>query len=125
LKIRQVQTTVKRRYRAANKVLDDREVQNIDVEVENIELVSVPTHLIEHHDVVRDMIANPRVQTLCGLGARNQLGAGLRVAACEQRHLMPLGNQLLGQVRYDTLRSTIEARRAAFGKWSNLRNFHQ
>ena len=56
--------------------------------------------------------------------AGDQLGRGPRVAAGEQRDLVALANQLLGQVRDDALGAAVARRRHALDERRHLRDAH-
>jgi len=49
---------------------------------------------------------------------------GLRIAAGEQRDLMPLADQFLGQMGDDALGAAVTAGRTTFVQWGNLSNPH-
>ena len=52
------------------------------------------------------------------------LAAVIEVAAGEQRHVMALRDQFLGQIRDDALGSAVEARGHTFHQRRNLGDFH-
>ena len=78
------------RYRARRDVLEHRQMQDIGVEMQNVELVRSLTYLVERDHVVGDCVAHCRIKTQGPSRARNQLGGSDGISACEQRNLMPL-----------------------------------
>src|SRR5256885_14452577 len=64
------------------------------------------------------------VQTERGRTCGHQLRAGHRIAAGEERHLVPLAYQFFGKPGYDSLRSSVKFGRNTFIKRRNLGNSH-
>src|SRR5437763_9818606 len=79
---------------------------------------------IEHHQVIDKRILDPLIAPERHFTARLQGCSGARIAAGEQCHLVPLPDQLFGQVGDDTLATTIEPRRTTFVQRGDLRDSH-
>ena len=93
------------------------------MEVDHVELVRPLAQVVEHREVARDVVADAgEAQALRRAG--HELGRGLRIAAGEQRDVVTLADQLLGQPRDDALGPAVEARRNGLGEGSDLGNAH-
>ena len=57
----QVQPSVQRRNRPFSEIADDRVVQNVEMEMQNVEFVGDRAHFVEHDDVVRNGIPDARI----------------------------------------------------------------
>ena len=101
-----------------------REVKLVDVEMQDIEFVGHLAHAVEHQHVVRNRIPYIRVQSQCHRHAAHQLGAGNRIAAGKQGHVVTLPNQFVGEIGHDSLATTIQPRWHALHERRDLRNFH-
>ena len=81
-------------------------LQQIDMEMDDVELVGAPPHLVQHDDMRGDMAADAgEAQPLRHAG--NQFRRGLGVAAGKQRHIMTFGDKLLGQPGDDPFGSPV------------------
>ena len=89
-------------------------MQVVDVEVDDVELARGLGDVVEHREMVRERIVAIRIEPQAGARARPQLRARARIRRREERHLMAQSDQLLGEVRNDALRSSVELRRHAF-----------
>ena len=56
LQVGQVEAPVKRRHGTFSNVADEREVPLFDMEMQDVELISTATDLIEHDDMIGDMV---------------------------------------------------------------------
>ena len=81
LELRKIQPAVQGRDGPVREIADQRIVQDVEVEVENVEGVGQRAHAIEHHDMGRNRILDARVQAQCGLAEWNEPGRGEGVAA--------------------------------------------
>ncbi len=115
---------MKRGEGLARELLDRREMQKIDMKMQDVEFASAPQHPVQHQHMVRDRVPHRRVQPESAWDARHKLRPRLRIARCEERHLMALRHQLLGQIGYDPFGAAIKARRAAFRQRRDLGNSH-
>jgi hypothetical protein len=93
---------------------EEREVQVVGVEVQDVELVRLPPHAVEHYQMIDEWVFDAAVEPQRRVAAGDQLCAGIRVAAREQCHLVAEPNQLLRQVEHHTLGAAVELRRTAF-----------
>src|SRR3546814_18819546 len=51
---------VQRRHRPVREIADQRKLQEIDVEVQDVELVRTAPHLLQHPHMVRDVVPHGR-----------------------------------------------------------------
>ena len=79
---------------------------------------------IKHHQVIDKRIFDPVIAPERHLTTRLQGCSSARIAAGKQCHLVPLPDQLFGQVGDDTLATAIEPRRTTFVQRSDLRDSH-
>jgi hypothetical protein len=92
--------------------------------MQEVELVRALPDRFQHHDVVGQRVPHAVVQAERHLRAGNEIGAGDRVAAGEQGHVVPLRNQFFRQVGDDALGTTIEFRRHTLVERCNLGDPH-
>ena len=114
MEIRKIEAAVHGRYCLVRALGQEGQVQVIGVAMNNVEIRCPAPHLIEHHQVIDKRILDPLIAPECHLAPRIQGCGGARIAAGEQCHLVPLPDQLFGQVGDDTLATTIEPRRTTF-----------
>jgi hypothetical protein len=89
--------------------------QQINVKMEDIEFVGPAPDLPQHREGASDMIANTgEPQALRRAG--DQLRAGLRVRAGEQRDLMSLTDKLFGEPGHHTLGAAVKLRGHRLGE---------
>jgi hypothetical protein len=100
-------------------------VQAFLVEVDDVEVVRLPENRLQGQDLVGHRVVAARIEAQSPPADRDQAGAGVRITAREQRHLVSELDQILGQVGYDTFGAAIEARRHCLLQWSNLRDAHR
>jgi hypothetical protein len=74
---------VQRRHRALRLVVEDREVELVDVEMQDVELACRSTHLVEHHHVVGNDVADGRIEPQRLRAAGHQSCRGDRLPAGE------------------------------------------
>ena len=99
-------------------------MQIVDVEVQDVEISCTLANLVEQQHLVGNGIPDVRIESQGSRRAGDQLSGRDRVSACEQRDVVPLPDQLLGQVIHDPLRPAVEPWPYAFEQWSNLRDPH-
>ena len=94
---------VQRRYRSARDRPEQREVQAIDVEMQDVELFGALAHPVEHQHVVRHRIAHVGVKPQRAARATDELRRCDRIAAREQSDVMPLPDQFFSELENDAL----------------------
>ena len=100
-------------------------VKLIDVEMENVEFLGTLAHAVEHEHVVWDRVAHIEVQPQRHGSTGNEMGAGYRVAACEQRYFVTQSHQFVSQIGKRLRPSTpVQPRGHALRERRDLRNFH-
>ena len=105
--------------------VEDREVELVGVEMQDVERGCHPPHLVEHHHVVGDRVDDARAQPERLGAAGHEPGPGARMAAGEQRHVVALRHQLLREVGDDPLRPAVKARGHALDQRGNLGDSHR
>jgi len=70
----------------------------IDMKMQHVEPGRHFAYPVEHKHVVGDGVAHGWIEAKCLLAAGHQAGAGTGFSAGEQRHVMALRNQLIGEV---------------------------
>ena len=116
---------MKRRHGPVPDVTDQREVPLFDMEMKDVELISPATDLIEHDDMIGDMVLDLGIQPKRLLRTAHKFRAGPRIAAGEERHLVALRHQLFRQIGNDPFRAAVETRRATFDERGNLGDLHR
>ena len=114
--IRQVLTAVQRRDRAACDWPKQREMELIDMEMQDVEILGPPAHAIKHQHVIGNWIAHAGVEPQRRGYAGHEIGCRDRIAARKQRHVMAEADQFFGQVGDDPLGAAVKS-------WGNA--FHQ
>ena len=94
------------------------------MKVQHVELVGALEHTLDHRHVQRIGIADGPVEPQGPRPDGVELGSGHRIAAGEQRHVVPQRHQLLGQPRHDALGAAVELRRGRFGQRGDLCDAH-
>ena len=99
-------------------------MEEIDVKMKNVELLRALAHLINHQHEVRNDVAHGRIEAQRARTTGSQLGAGDKVRACKERHIVAKPDEFFGQVGNDPLSAAIETRRNALNERSDLCDFH-
>src|ERR1700756_1072216 len=99
-------------------------MQIVDMEVQDVETSSTLANLVEQQHLVGNGIPDVRIESQGPRRAGDQLSGRDRVSACKQCDLVPLPDQLLGQIIHDPLRAAVEPWRYTFEQRSNLRDPH-
>ena len=115
---------MQRRHIGHRELADQRELKQIDVEVENVEFAGSLPHLFQHHHVIGDRIPGVWIQAQRLFGAFYEFRVGYRIAACEQRHLVPLPNEFFGQIGDNPLGAAVQFGRNTLEQRGNLRDSH-
>ena len=88
-------------------ILEQRVLQEIDMEVDHVELMSPPADGVEHHKMAGDVIADAREpKALRNTG--NKLRRGFRVATGEERDIVPLRHEFLREIGHHPFRAAVE-----------------
>jgi hypothetical protein len=101
-----------------------REMQKIEVKMNDIEFRREAEHLLQHDEVMNQGVAVLRIQTQ-GMRYRwSQPGTSPGVAAGEQGDIVTLTDQFFGQIGNDAFGTTVEFWWNAFDQWGYLGDFH-
>src|SRR5437763_16184779 len=93
------------------------------MKVENVELVRLPPHPIEHPQMIDERVLDLAVEPQSFLAGGLQASRGPRIPAREQCHLVSAPDQLVRQIGDDPFGAAIVSRRAAFVERGYLRAF--
>ena len=110
--------------RAACDRPEQREMELVDMEVQDVEVVGALAHAVQHQHVIGDRIADAGVEPQRRGHAGHQIGRRDRIAAREQRHVMAERHQFFGQVGNDPLGAAIKPWGNALHQRRDLRDFH-
>jgi hypothetical protein len=91
--------------------------------MKDVELVRARAYLIDHQREVRNAVAHRRIKAERASATGRQLGAGDRVRACKERHIMAKPDEFFGQVGDNPLSAAIETRRNALDEQSHALGF--
>jgi len=100
----------------------ERQMQIISMEVDHVEGPRTFYDLSQHAHMHGHWIGDERIELQRTFADGHQLGGRRRVATRKEGDSMALLNLLLCQIGDDTLSSTVELRRNAFVKRSDLRD---
>jgi hypothetical protein len=106
-------------------VLEQREMHQIDMEMQQVELVGAAAHVVQHRQV-RGQIGfeRMRVQPEGARTRRDQFGARAAVPAGEDRDLVSQIDQCIGQVSHDAFCASVEAGRDRFIQRCDMSDTH-
>lgn len=93
--------------RPVDEVSNQRVVQYVDMEMEDVELVGGRAHLLEHGDMKWNRILDARVEAKRRLATRLQPRRRPQITAGEQRNVVTTPDQFLRKVRYDPLGAAV------------------
>ena len=96
----------------------------LEVEVQDVELVRLRAHALEHQGKRRERILDRGIEPQRPRRAGDEPRGGLRVAAREERHIVPQPHQLLAEVGLHALGAAVKLRRHGFGERCDLGNPH-
>src|ERR1700680_1315997 len=122
--IPQILPAVKRGHSPSCQRAEKREMDQIDVKMENVEFLRVLPYLIDHQHEVWNAVAHGRIKAERTSTTGNQLGAGDRIPTCKERRPVAEPNKFFGQIGSDPLGAAVETRRNALNERSDLCNFH-
>jgi hypothetical protein len=110
-----VEAAMKRRQRAIGNALENWIVHEIDMEVHDVELVGTQTHLVEHREMRGNLRFELRgVKTDRAIASHDEPGAGARIAARKERHVVAEIDERIGEVCNNSLGAAVESRRYRF-----------
>ena len=96
----------------------------IDVEVDEVEVGRLLKNLLQEDDVMGELVRTPIIEAQPLWARCHETSARYRIAAGEERHLMALADQGLGQIRDYTLSASVGARGYRFVKRGHLGDAH-
>ncbi len=121
----EVQAAVQGGERPLRIVLEEREVDHVGVEVDDVEVVRAPAHLVQHGHVRGEVrLQRGRIQPDGLIAHGHQLGLGFRVGAGEQGDLVAELDQGVAQVSDDTLGAAVELGGDRLVQRRHLRDLH-
>ena len=122
--VRDVEPAVQGRDRARREVAEERQVQEVDMEVNDVELVGPLADPVEHRQMGGEVRFEIRVQPKRALAAGHPGRPGARLGAREQGDVVTELDQRVGQIGNDPFRPAIEPGRDGFVEGSDLRDPH-
>ena len=99
----QILAAVQRGHGAIGDRPKQRKMELVDVEMQDVEFIRLLAHPVEHQHVVGNRVADIGVEPQRHRYARHQFGAGDRIAAGEQRHIVTQPDQLVGEIGDNSL----------------------
>ena len=96
----------------------------IHMEMQQIELRGHAADFIEHNHGVGNVVPHGRIESKGLLTAWDKSCAGKGITAGEQSDIVPLFDELLGEIGDDPFRAAVEPGRHAFDERRYLGNFH-
>ena len=100
---------MQRGQRAVRERLEEREMKQIDVEMEHIELVGARADLVQHREMRGNVgLERVRIEPHCLLAHRDEARPRAGVAAREERHIVAELHERIRQVGYDPFGAAIE-----------------
>src|SRR6185503_18276882 len=109
LQISDIQSSMHRRNGTVLEPFEQREVQQVGVEMENVESASELAHLVQHLQMRRLLgFERPRVEPEGLWACCHQLGLGTGIAGRKQHDLVTEVAQSIAQVRHHSLGPSVE-----------------
>ena len=106
--ILQVEPAMQRGHGSRRKILEERKVDEVDVEMQEIELVPAQMKLVQHGKVSRQVrFQRRRVEPNSLVAHRNQSRPRMGLRTREQRDLVPKLDESVGQMRHDPLGAAV------------------
>ena len=102
---------------------EGREMEKVEVKVDDVEFVLPAHHLVEHGQQAREMVVDP-AQAQAGLRTGDEIGGSDQIAAGEQGDVVAEIDQAFGQPPDDPLGSAIKLRRHQLGQGSDVGDTH-
>ena len=107
-------------------LLEERKMDQVDVEMQDVELVAPLVQLVQHRQMGREVGLERAGIEPDGLVAhRHERGPGPRLGTGEQRHLVAELDQGVGEVGDDPFRAAVEAGRDRLVERRDLGNLHK
>ena len=122
--VRQVEPAMQGGHRAMSRAGKQRQVQQVEVEVQDVERRSLPADPIQHHQVMRQRILHAGIEAQRDVGAGDQARGRFRIRSGEQRDIVSKLNQFVREVSDDALGAAVAAGRHAFDQRGNLSDAH-
>jgi len=94
-------------YAGQRAIAGQWEMHVIDMEMNDVEFRRHAHDVIQHGDVMRQVVDGIFTQAERGFGARNELRGSLRISASEKSYILALRNQFFGKERNDAFRTSI------------------
>ena len=124
LEVGKVEAAVQGRQRAVGETGHEREMQQINMEMDDVEIVGLAAHVVQHHQMVGQGVLDGGIESQGHVRAADQFRRGPRVAAGKQGDVVALMNKFFGEVGNHPLGAAVEVGRHAFHQRGNLRNPH-
>jgi hypothetical protein len=121
--LRHVEASVQRGQVSEVAAFRRREVEVIDVKVDDVEFVGHITDPVDHHHMRQKLVVDGMEPERARPG-RNQPRFGHGISAREQRDVVALAHQLIGEIGDDSFGSAIQSGRNAFVEGRDLRDSH-
>src|SRR5262249_51955572 len=96
----------------------------VQVEMEDVEMVGSAPDLLQHRHVQSHRIPHRTVEAKRPRPDRFEASGGVGIAAGEQGHVVPEGDEFLGQPRNNPLSTTVQLRGYGLGQRRYLRDTH-
>jgi hypothetical protein len=107
LQLEQVLAAVQRRQRHMGRPGEYGEMDEVGVKVQDVEAMRQALDLLEHGHMIGNVVPNCRVEAKRLLAAWYEGGGCVGVAACEQRDIVTLADQFVGEVGDHPFRAAI------------------
>ena len=105
--VREIEPAVQGCHAFVGQILEQHMLEQVDVEVDHVELIGPPADGVEHHKVAGDVVADAgEPQAL--RNTRHKLRRGFRVATGEERDVVPLCHEFLGEIGHHPFRAAVE-----------------
>src|SRR5947209_18743503 len=121
----QIEPAVQRGDEWGRLAREQREWIVIEMKVQKIELVGAPPHVLQHVQVQRERVADRAVEAQRARREWLKLGRRARIAAGEQRDLVPERDEFLDEPVNDPFGSAVKPGRNGLRQRGNLRNVHE
>ena len=125
LQVRDVEPAVERGHVGHAEAPRHREVEVVDVPVNDVEPMRRRRDRLQLDDLVRERIDDRLVEPQAARRAGDQLGGGPGIPAREERHVVALPDELFRQVGDDALGPAVSGGRDALHQWCDLCDSHR
>src|SRR5262249_4110059 len=124
LELEKIQAPMQRRDGGLSQAREHGKMHEVCMEMQNVEACGEAFYLFQHRQLIRNMVADPRIDAKGLLTTRHQPTGGLGCPARKERDLMPLRHEFLGEVGDRAFGAAIKARGHTFDEGSDLSYFH-